>query len=133
MCGSCRWTHADIVLALAGTVGLFAGFVARIAYANQLTLGPYIAMTLFLLLPQVRTSSRSDGAQACQCFTFAAAYRLLGRMALSLGDDVSRQTLLVRATLVAKIFVASDVITFLVRCAVCAPADGARSKRAAVD
>jgi len=77
--------------------------VARIAYAQSLTLGAYIAMTLFLLLPQ--------------CFTFAAAYRLLGRMALSLGDDVSRRALPIRATLVAKLFVTSDVVTFLIQCA----------------
>lgn len=57
---SCDRRDSDAVPALAGTVGLFAGFVARIAYANQLTLGPYIAMTLFLLLPQVRRSNCSS-------------------------------------------------------------------------
>lgn len=41
----------------------------------------------------------------------------LGRLSLYLGSDVTSRCLLLRANLIAKLYVASDIITFLIQAA----------------
>lgn len=50
------------------------------------------------------------------CAYLATCYQLLGRMANSLGPDtVAANCLLLRTSLITKIFVTSDIVTFLVQ------------------
>ncbi|BGP01328.1 hypothetical protein RTG_01198 [Rhodotorula toruloides ATCC 204091] len=97
-----RSTHARYMLVL--TIGMLCmtlGFVFRILYhGNPATLGMYILQTMFILLSP--------------CAFLAMDYMLLGRLARALGDEATN-CLFIRPTLISKLFITSDVITFLLQ------------------
>ncbi|BGP23357.1 RTA-like protein [Rhodotorula toruloides] len=99
-----RSMHARYMLVL--TIGMLCmtlGFVFRILYhGNPATLGMYILQTMFILLSP--------------CAFLAMDYMLLGRLARALGDDAIK-CLFIRPTLISKVFVTSDIITFLLQAA----------------
>ncbi|ORY88094.1 RTA1 like protein-domain-containing protein [Leucosporidium creatinivorum] len=49
------------------------------------------------------------------CFFLATDYVLLSQLSLSLGEEVSRRCLLIRRTWLVKIFLAADILTFLIQ------------------
>lgn len=49
------------------------------------------------------------------CFFLANNYVLLSHLALALGEDVSSRCLLIRRTLLVKIFLGADIITFIIQ------------------
>ncbi|KAJ6481763.1 RTA1 like protein-domain-containing protein [Mycena sanguinolenta] len=85
-----------------GMIGMAIGFVLRILYANPpYTLGKYIIMDLCILLSP--------------CLYLATDYMLLSRLARSFDEEVSHRCLLIRDSRITKIFVWSDVGTFLLQ------------------
>lgn len=86
-------------LILIALLGYSAGFVTRYILHNDPTnLSVYIAENMFITLSP--------------CGFIASSYMLLGRLAALLN---SGQYLLVRPSRVTKVFVMSDVITFLIQ------------------
>lgn len=49
------------------------------------------------------------------CFFLATSYVLLAHLATSLGEDVSARCLLIRRSLLVKIFLGADILTFLIQ------------------
>lgn len=49
------------------------------------------------------------------CFFLATDYILLSQLALALGEEVSRRCLIIRRTWLVKIFLAADILTFLIQ------------------
>ncbi|KAJ7183411.1 RTA1 like protein-domain-containing protein [Mycena filopes] len=105
-----HWTHffavaprRPFMLTLTfGMTFMATGFILRILYSNPpFTLGKYIAMDLFILLSP--------------CFFLATDYILLSHLATSFDQAVSDQCLLIRHSRIVKIFVWSDVSTFLLQ------------------
>ncbi|KAJ7505373.1 RTA1 like protein-domain-containing protein [Mycena galericulata] len=90
---------------LALTIGMTimtTGFVLRLIYANPpFTLGKYIAQTLCILLSP--------------CAFLACDYMLLARLAATFNKEVVDRCLLIRSSRIVKIFVWSDVTTFLLQ------------------
>ncbi|KAJ6512800.1 RTA1 like protein-domain-containing protein [Mycena sanguinolenta] len=94
--------RAFIVTLPLGMTAMATGFILRVVYANPpYTLGKYIGMDLFILLSP--------------CLFLATDYMLLSHLARSFDDEVSDRCLLIRHSRVTKIFVWSDVITFLLQ------------------
>ncbi|KAF7358276.1 hypothetical protein MVEN_00876700 [Mycena venus] len=85
-----------------GMTAMAVGFILRVLYANPpFTLGKYIATDLFILLSP--------------CLFVATDYMLLSHLARSFDEEVSDRCLLIRDSRITKIFVWSDVITFLLQ------------------
>ncbi|KAJ7769928.1 RTA1 like protein-domain-containing protein [Mycena metata] len=105
-----QWTHFTIVtprrpFILSLTLGMTAmalGFIFRVIYSNTPTsLGKYIIMDLFILLSP--------------CLFLATDYMLLSHLARTFDDEVADRCLLIRHSCITKIFVWSDVTTFLLQ------------------
>lgn len=80
------------------------GFIIRIIYVNSAySVGIYSITTLFVLLSP--------------CAYLALQYMLITRLAASLGQEITDRCLLIRSSLVVKIFVTSDVCVFLLQAA----------------
>ncbi|KAF7374487.1 hypothetical protein MSAN_00333100 [Mycena sanguinolenta] len=85
-----------------GMTAMATGFILRIVYSNPpYSLGKYIGMDLFILLSP--------------CLFLATDYMLLSHLARSFDEEVSDRCLLIRHSRVTKIFVWSDIITFLLQ------------------
>ncbi|KAF7344190.1 hypothetical protein MVEN_01709400 [Mycena venus] len=85
-----------------GMTAMAAGFVLRVKYANPpFSLGTYVIMDLFILLSP--------------CFYLATDYMLLSHLATTFDEEVSTRCLLIRHSRITKIFVWSDVATFLLQ------------------
>ncbi|KAF7346235.1 hypothetical protein MSAN_01850500 [Mycena sanguinolenta] len=85
-----------------GMTVMAIGFVLRILYANPpYTLGKYIIMDLCILLSP--------------CLFLATDYMLLSRLARSFDEEVSSRCLIIRDSRITKIFVWSDVLTFILQ------------------
>ncbi|KAM0752977.1 RTA1-domain-containing protein [Meredithblackwellia eburnea MCA 4105] len=78
------------------------GLAVRAGYAeNPYSTGIYIVTTLFVLLSP--------------CAFLAMDYVLLNRLALTVGTDVARKCLLIPARIIVRLFVYSDISTFLLQ------------------
>ncbi|KAJ7218854.1 RTA1 like protein-domain-containing protein, partial [Mycena rebaudengoi] len=99
------FTHGRHPFMLTLTIGMTAmatGFGLRVAYIKSpYTQNPFIEMILFILLSP--------------CAFLAIDYMLLSRLAATLDEVVARRCLLVRSNWIVKIFVWSDVGTFLLQ------------------
>ncbi|KAJ6484887.1 RTA1 like protein-domain-containing protein [Mycena sanguinolenta] len=86
-----------------GMTSMTAGFVIRILFsmAPENAIGKFVAMDLLLLLSP--------------CLFLATDYMLLSRLARSFDKEVVDRCLLIRESRVVKIFVWSDVSTFLLQ------------------
>ncbi|KAJ7349792.1 RTA1 like protein-domain-containing protein [Mycena albidolilacea] len=85
-----------------GMTAMAIGFILRIIYANPpFSLGEYVIMDLVILLSP--------------CLYLATDYMLLSNLAKSFDDDVANRCLLIRHSRITKIFVWSDVFTFLLQ------------------
>lgn len=117
-----RSTHARYMLTLAiGMTCMCLGFVFRILYhGDPATLGKYILQTMFILLSvcspsRLRLPSFADIDTLLQpCAFLAMDYQLLGRLSRALGDEAN-DCLFIRPTRISKLFITSDVITFLLQ------------------
>ncbi|KAF7365270.1 hypothetical protein MVEN_00398800 [Mycena venus] len=79
-----------------------AGFILRLGYINTpFSVGAFIAMDLFILLSP--------------CLFLATDYMILSRLATIFDEKVAQSCFLIRHSLIVKIFVWSDVITFLLQ------------------
>ncbi|KAJ6487146.1 RTA-like protein [Mycena vitilis] len=79
------------------------GFILRIIYSNPpFTISKYIPMDLFILLSP--------------CLFLATDYMLLSHLANTFDDEVVDRCLIIRRSRIVKIFVWSDVTTFLLQC-----------------
>ncbi|KAJ7698926.1 RTA1 like protein-domain-containing protein [Mycena rosella] len=87
------------------TIGMTAmtiGFVLRLLFSSPpFTVGKYIQMTMFILLSP--------------CTFLAIDYMLLARLAATFDTEVSDRCLLIRSSRIAKVFMWSDVSTFLLQ------------------
>ncbi|KAJ7147479.1 RTA1 like protein-domain-containing protein [Mycena crocata] len=87
-----------------GMTAMAIGFVLRIIYASPpYTIGKYIPMTLFILLSP--------------CLFLATDYMLLARLAAMFDEQVAERSLLIRSSRIVRVFVWSDVTTFLLQSA----------------
>ncbi|KAF7340885.1 hypothetical protein MSAN_02118000 [Mycena sanguinolenta] len=94
--------RAFIVALPLGMTAMATGFILRVLYANPpFTLGKYVATDLFILLSP--------------CLFLATDYMLLSHLARSFDEEVSDRCLLIRDSRITKIFVWSDVLTFLLQ------------------
>ncbi|KAF7374495.1 hypothetical protein MSAN_00334100 [Mycena sanguinolenta] len=94
--------RAFIVTLPLGMTAMATGFILRVLYANPpFTLGKYVATDLFILLSP--------------CLFLATDYMLLSHLARSFDEEVSNRCLIIRDSRITKIFVWSDVITFLLQ------------------
>ncbi|KAF8147932.1 RTA1 like protein-domain-containing protein [Mycena galopus ATCC 62051] len=94
--------RAFIITLPLGMTAMTAGFILRVIYANPpFTLGKYIAMDMFILLSP--------------CLFLATNYMLLSHLAQSFDEEVAERCLPIRRSRITKIFVWSDVTTFLVQ------------------
>ncbi|KAK6987677.1 RTA1 like protein-domain-containing protein [Favolaschia claudopus] len=85
-----------------GMTTMAAGFAVRIlVHSSPTSLGLNIATTLLILLSP--------------CLFLAIDYVILGRLTSVFGPEVSKQCMLIAPTRIAKIFVWSDVGTFLIQ------------------
>ncbi|KAJ7238566.1 RTA1 like protein-domain-containing protein [Mycena haematopus] len=85
-----------------GMTAMAIGFILRVIYANPpFTLGKYIVMDLCILLSP--------------CLFLATDYMLLSHLARGFDEEVSNRCLLIRHSRVTKIFVWSDITTFLLQ------------------
>ncbi|KAJ7044062.1 RTA1 like protein-domain-containing protein [Mycena alexandri] len=85
-----------------GMTTMAAGFALRIEYiSSPFSVGAYIATDLFILLSP--------------CFFLATDYMLLSHLAASFDEGLHKRCLLIRHSLIVKIFVWSDVSTFLLQ------------------
>ncbi|KAF5367191.1 hypothetical protein D9758_003897 [Tetrapyrgos nigripes] len=106
--GAIHWIHYFrigkrhmLTLTIAMTC-MAIGFIARIVYSGSPdSLGLYIFTTLFVLLSP--------------CAFLAVDYILLERLAENLGHEVAKQCLFLSSSLIVKIFVWADVLTFLLQ------------------
>ncbi|GAA5949403.1 hypothetical protein JCM3765_003398 [Sporobolomyces pararoseus] len=104
LAGAIHWIHffrdrtQKYTLTLCiGMICMVMGFVLRIAYSSNVSsIGVYSIMTLFLLLPP--------------CAFLAINYMILTRLANALGAE---SALFIKASRVVKLFLWSDVISFL--------------------
>ncbi|KAF8176608.1 RTA1 like protein-domain-containing protein [Mycena galopus ATCC 62051] len=108
--GLIHWTYfftvpprrAFIITLPLGMTAMTAGFALRIINANPpFTLGKYIATDLFILLSP--------------CLFLATNYMLLSHLAQSFDEEVAERCLPIRRSRITKIFVWSDVTTFLLQ------------------
>ncbi|KAF8303265.1 hypothetical protein DL93DRAFT_2090372 [Clavulina sp. PMI_390] len=94
-----RWRARYMLAMVIGAYTITAGFVMRFPLrSNPNSEGIYILEDLLILLSP--------------CAFIATEYSLLGRQALLTGTD---EFLIVKASLLAKLFVGSDVATFLIQ------------------
>ncbi|KAF8208885.1 RTA1 like protein-domain-containing protein [Mycena galopus ATCC 62051] len=85
-----------------GMTTMAIGFALRILYANPpFTMGKYIVMDLCILLSP--------------CLFLTTDYMLLSHIARTFDEEVSNRCLVIRDSRITKIFVWSDVITFLLQ------------------
>ncbi|KAJ7069791.1 RTA1 like protein-domain-containing protein [Mycena amicta] len=85
-----------------GMTAMATGFVLRIVFADDpSSLGKYIAMDLFILLSP--------------CLFLATDYMILSHLVRTFDKEVAERCLLVRQSRIVKIFVWSDVTTFLLQ------------------
>ncbi|KAJ7254406.1 RTA1 like protein-domain-containing protein [Mycena haematopus] len=90
-----------VVLPLGMTV-MSIGFILRILYANPpFTIGKYVIMDLCILLSP--------------CLFLTTDYMLLSHLARTFDEEVANRCLLIRHSRITKIFVWSDVLTFLLQ------------------
>ncbi|GAA5967414.1 hypothetical protein JCM11641_000541 [Rhodosporidiobolus odoratus] len=96
--------HKYMLTLLIGMTGMTVGFVLRLVYRNSpYSLGLYAMQLLFLLLSP--------------CAFLAVDYVILKHLAVSMGPDVVKSCLFLPIGVVVKLFVWSDVITFLMQAA----------------
>ncbi|KAF7327992.1 hypothetical protein MKEN_00379800 [Mycena kentingensis (nom. inval.)] len=87
-----------------GMTAMAVGFGLRILYsADPFSLGKYIATTLFTLLSP--------------CLFLATDYILLSQLVLTFPREIAERCLLIRQSFIVKIFVWSDVTTFILQSA----------------
>jgi len=88
-----------------GSTCMVLGYILRIPFRSSPdSVGLYAITTLFVLLSP--------------CAFLALEYMLLGRLALYLGPEtVAKRCLVFRASRIAKFFVTTDVVTFLIQAA----------------
>ncbi|KAJ7144110.1 RTA1 like protein-domain-containing protein [Mycena epipterygia] len=87
---------------LVGMISMATGFGLRIRYSNPpFTVGNYVIMDLFILLSP--------------CLFLATDYVLLARLVATFDDEVADRCLLIRSSRIVKLFVWSDVTTFLLQ------------------
>ncbi|KAJ7036790.1 RTA1 like protein-domain-containing protein [Mycena alexandri] len=85
-----------------GMTAMAIGFVLRLIYSNPpFTIGKYTIMTLFILLSP--------------CLFLATDYVLLSHLARTFDAEIADRCLLIRDSRITKIFVWSDVSTFLLQ------------------
>ncbi|KAK6992204.1 RTA1 like protein-domain-containing protein [Favolaschia claudopus] len=85
-----------------GMLAMTIGFILRLQYiAKPSNIGSFIQMDLFILLSP--------------CLFLATDYMLLSRLAATFDEKVANECLLIRRSLIVKIFVWSDVSTFLLQ------------------
>lgn len=101
---------------------LTIGMALRCYYHFQAeSLGVYIIMTLGILLSRASSCPEREEARIANkgkrtaCLFLAQSYMLLKRLAISLGDQVAQDTLLISPRRLAKIFVISDCVTFFLQ------------------
>lgn len=91
------------------TISMYAmvvGFVFRVIYSqgdNIYSVPWYALQALFILL--------------APCAFLATDYVILSRLSESLGDEIAKDCLFIRSSIIVKLFVWSDVITFFVQAA----------------
>lgn len=96
--------HKWMLTLTIGTTCMLIGFFTRIGcHYDPYSLGIYIISTLFILLSP--------------CAFLAADYVCLSRLALYLGQDVTKNCLVFPVTALVKFFVIMDVTTFLIQAA----------------
>lgn len=81
-----------------------AGFILRLRYISD----PYSVMS-YAISNSVTILS--------PCLMIAHHYVMLAHLAVSLGDEVAARCLLVRRSRLVKIFLAADIVTFLIQAA----------------
>ncbi|GAA6031804.1 hypothetical protein JCM8097_001998 [Rhodosporidiobolus ruineniae] len=85
-----------------GMTFMAGGFAIRVYYANNWdSLGVYIGMTMLIL--------------CSPCLFLAQDYMLLHRLADAMGPNVAQRALFIRSSLITKLFVTSDIVTFLLQ------------------
>ncbi|KAJ7769900.1 RTA1 like protein-domain-containing protein [Mycena metata] len=110
--GAVHWFLQDFVTATPrqrsmlilplGMTAMAIGFVLRLIYSNPpFTVGKYTVMQLFILLSP--------------CLFLATDYMLLSHLAKSFDAEVADRSLVIRHSRITKIFVWSDVATFLLQ------------------
>ncbi|BGP14631.1 hypothetical protein JCM10213_002201 [Rhodosporidiobolus nylandii] len=96
--------HKYMLTLTIGMTCMTVGFVLRLAYRNSpYSLGLYAIQLLFLLLSP--------------CAFLATDYVLLKHLAQAMGPEVVKSCLFLPISLVVKLFVWSDVVTFLMQAA----------------
>ncbi|KAJ7099056.1 RTA1 like protein-domain-containing protein [Mycena crocata] len=87
-----------------GMTAMAIGFVLRVIYATPpYTIGKYIPMYLLILVSP--------------CLFLATDYMLLARLAAMFDEQVAQRCLLIRSSRIVRLFVWSDVTTFLLQMA----------------
>ncbi|KAF7299048.1 hypothetical protein MIND_00853100 [Mycena indigotica] len=85
-----------------GMTAMALGFVLRIIFANEpSSMGRYIAMDLFILLSP--------------CLFLATDYMILSHLVRIFDEEIAEKCMLIRPTLIVRLFVWSDVSTFLLQ------------------
>jgi len=97
-----KWGKRYMLTLTIGMTCMVLGFIFRIVYLHSPnSLGLYILTTLFVLLSP--------------CAFLATDYIILNKMALSLDPKIGRTALFISPTKIVRIFITSDVITFLLQ------------------
>ncbi|KAF7289290.1 hypothetical protein MIND_01390600 [Mycena indigotica] len=105
--GILHWIHfarspVRWILALPiGMITMAIGFGLRLYFVSHMTKGIYIAMYLFILLSP--------------CLYLAADYAILSHLTATFDKSITDRALLIRPTRIVRIFVWSDVLTFLIQ------------------
>ncbi|KAJ7622039.1 RTA1 like protein-domain-containing protein [Roridomyces roridus] len=98
-----RFGRPSFMLSLTiGMTSMAAGFILRIMVSNSpFNLGLFVTEDLFILLSP--------------CLFLATDYVLLARLTATFSERITSRALLVRPSLIVKIFIISDVLTFLIQ------------------